>query len=788
VTTLAYCTNGSTSLAVVDANSGALATTLTMGDQCFNAAVSPNGAAVAVSALLAGWIQFVNTATNVVGSPVTVTPSNPYAMVWAPDSSKVYVFGQGGSTGAVQSVTPLGVLGPVWSFPITSNAGGMCISSDGTKLYCVCGDAVRQIDTTSGTVTGTYYVSVAGDVVITPDGTTLYVSNYKSTGLIWPITIATGTVGTAIAVGSSPLGLAISPDGHTLWSAQQVANHVQSIAVPSGSISTTFTVPYAYELAITLDGSSVVVSDYTDGEIFTINTAALTLSAGTSIGGHGRGLSTQPVGGTVPGPPTGTATVVLGPLTLVSSGTISGTGGATVTGSAVLNLGPVTVIARTSLETVTATSAMLLGPLRVFAISGRAGPGLHPIPGYRGRWRLTLHNRSFHPATLASTIIAELGDARGRQIVQAWNTPATLTFTLDGHSPGAALIQELLHDVVAWRWDDQTGLEQPVFRGPITQSEDQLTTEQHTVTYICHDYAALLTRRLLTGLGPYTVTGRDQDLIVADLLAAAIGAQSSSGVSFSPASFLPLSLLPVNPAGSLRGQSGALRNRTYYGSQNIGEAVDDLAKVIGGFDYDVRPSAVDTTDSLRIFYPAQGVNRTDIALQYGSTVASLTRTVNSADYANYVRVLGNNQSAAPTPQLYAEDWGPTALSTTTPVGLWMVAADAADVTVQSTLNDKASGQLALDTILVPSYTLNLAPDAYTWGNPNMGDTVGLVIQSGRLNVNTFPPSGGVRVLGITYSIGDDGQEDVTLVVARPQLTLKQLLTSADRDVKALARR
>jgi hypothetical protein len=205
---------------------------------------------------------------------------------------------------------------------------------------------------------------------------------------------------------------------------------------------------------------------------------------------------------------------------------------------------------------------------------------------------------------------------------------------------------------------------------------------------------------------------------------------------------------------------------------------------VNGFDYDVLPSAVDDHDNLRVFYPAQGVTRTGIALQYGSTVATVTRTVDSSAYANYVRVLGNNTNANPTPQLYAEDWVASAHAITpTPVGLWMLADDATSVTVQSALNDKATGDLSLDAVLIPHYTLGLAPDAYTWGNPRMGDTVPLIIQSGRLNVNTA-----VRVLGITYQIGDDGQEDVTLTVARPQPNFRKLLGQAARDVRDLALR
>jgi hypothetical protein len=484
------------------------------------------------------------------------------------------------------------------------------------------------------------------------------------------------------------------------------------------------------------------------------------------------GGSGGPGGGTI----TGTAGLPLGPLVVAATSIVTAP---TLTGTAVLNIGPVVVAATDNLTTRTGTAAVRLGPLVVVAVGANIGPNAYPVPGFRGRWRLTLHQRAYAPATLASTIIAELTDARARQLVQAWNTPATLTFTLDGHAPAAALIAELQHDVVAWRWDDQTGQEIAVFRGPVTQSQDTLDEQSHAVAYTCHDYVAMLQRRILTAT--YTVTGRDQDLIAGDLLGLASSATTSAGASLSPASYLPMGLESVAPGGALRGLSGQLRDRTYYGSQNVGQAVDDLAKVLGGFDYDVQPSAVDASDSLRVFYPAQGVTRADVALQYGSTVAALTRSVDSAAYANYVRCLGNNSSANPTPQLYGE--AAAAGAATTTAGLWMLADDAANVTVAATLTEKAQGDINLDAVLVPAYTLTLAPGAYTWGHPNMGDTVPLIVQSGRLNVNS-----NVRVLGIAYLIGDDGQEDVTLTVARPPTQLVDLLTKSDQSVKALAQR
>lgn len=415
-------------------------------------------------------------------------------------------------------------------------------------------------------------------------------------------------------------------------------------------------------------------------------------------------------------------------------------------------------------------------------------PGTFPVPSGRGRWRLLLMARQFAAQAFAVSAVAELASARSRRLELTWNQPAKLSFTVDGRSDAAAAVVELQTDVLAQRWDDQTGADFAVFRGVVAQSEDQLTEQEHTVNFTCQSYDAMLARRLFTTT--YTVTQRDQDNIVVDFLAAASAARSSAGASFAPGSYLPLVAQSVNPDGSNRaGLSGQLRDRTYLPSTEIGQSLTDLAAVINGFDFDVLPiggpGGSPVADLLRIFYPYQGVTRSAPALVYGSTVSSLTRTINSADYANYWRVIGNNGSSdANAPQLFAEAYSADANDVTRiPIGLWMGHDDASDVTIQSTLNDKAQGDLALNGLVVPTYTLTLRPGAYSAGNPNMGDVLPLVVQAGRLNVTTT-----VRVLGIVFDIGDDGQEDVTLTVGRPAVTLPQLLKGPVRDTAALTRR
>jgi hypothetical protein len=428
-----------------------------------------------------------------------------------------------------------------------------------------------------------------------------------------------------------------------------------------------------------------------------------------------------------------------------------------------------------------------------------------PLGVDQPRWRVMLVTRMFTLDTggvngWSLRVLSELTGARSRVLTQQWNQSAQFIFTMDGDDPATAMVSELATDVVVLRWNEYAGYGYvPVFRGIVAQSEDEIS-DSHVVNFTCHDYLAMLQRRFYTSPNLWNFTNVDQDSIAAQLLSYASAVPSGSGsTSFSPGSFLPLVAYNVNPDGTSRSvASGQVRVRAFTGQSNIGELLDDLAHVIQGFDYDTVPWASGMPnlqrDPVRIFYPSQGVSRSDVTLVFGSTdlggVASLTRSVNSADYANYQRVLGNNgDSDTSTPQLFSEAWNSDANNVTVnPVGLWQAADNAADVNQQATLDQQAQGNLALSGLLVPSYSLNLAPNAYRWGFPNMGDTVGLVVQSGRLNVTSLPPAGGVRVVGITYTIGDDGQEDVDLTVGRPSTQLFNPLIQSSRDVNALARR
>jgi hypothetical protein len=398
-------------------------------------------------------------------------------------------------------------------------------------------------------------------------------------------------------------------------------------------------------------------------------------------------------------------------------------------------------------------------------------------PRGRGRWRFTLHHRSFaHELTYDSTIITDLPSARSRRCEQQLNVPAKLTFSMDGADPACMVIRELEHDVIAWRWDDDNDVDVPVFRGVVAQSQDSLSEQVHTVNFTCHDYLAMFGRRLLEQRVTYALT--DQDDIAADFL---VRAQPAA---YAPASVMPLRFHRVDPGGLDRpAKSAVLRDRTYEPNQKLDEAVTNLGACEGGFDVAVVPVPVGD-DELRVYYPYQGELRTEeLVLEYGGAIANLSRSVNSTDYANYWRVIGKVPDGSPEgtlpPWAVAKDVPDI---TVTPVGLWMSGDNASDVSQQGTLNDKAKADLRHST-LVPSYSLGLRPGWYEWGKPRMGDTVRFLVRHGRLDVDQE-----VRVVGIAFDIGDDGEENVGITVGRPDLIFADLISKLDRDINALARR
>ena len=145
--------------------------------------------------------------------------------------------------------------------------------------------SVTPIDT----ATNTPGAAIAGGSIpmrlaITPDGRTAYIANFSS-GLVTPIDTATNTPGAAIPVGTDPFGVAITPDGKTAYVTNVGSNSVTPIdtatntpgaAIPGG------TTPAG--VAITPDGKTAYVTDAGSASVTPIDTATNTPGSTIPVG------------------------------------------------------------------------------------------------------------------------------------------------------------------------------------------------------------------------------------------------------------------------------------------------------------------------------------------------------------------------------------------------------------------------------------------------------------------------------------------------------------------------
>ena len=330
---------------------------------------------------------------------------------------------------------------------------------------------------------------------------------------------------------------------------------------------------------------------------------------------------------------------------------------------------------------------------------------------------------------------------------------------IDGTSAPALRITELLTDIVVLFGD------KPVFVGRIGPGQDDLDAGAHRLAVTAMDYRSILGRRKLIASDTLSYTNIDQAVIAWNLL----------------------QLTQNRPGGQLgivRGvgqTTGITRTYTATAGDMVGDDITALAQLNGGFEWSIDSKNAQFTDlRLNIWYPSQGADN-GVVLMYGDgRVSSISRSVDPSAYANSVMVTGNSSKTLTTQNLDAADIA------TNQAGRFDTVIGTNDNT-QSTLNDDAAGQLAAVQVLIPTYTVQLYPGAWAdAGGPDWlwkGDQVTVVIDSGRLAVVDK-----LRVVEMSFDIGNDNVETLTLTIGRIPFRLNQKIPAILRRLRYLETR
>jgi YVTN family beta-propeller protein len=310
-TTLAVSPSGSLlyitedgDIVVYDTTTKAVVHTITGAGRA--SVLSPDGATLyAADASTLDTVDVINTATNAIirsitiGTPEIGSSAGTAALAIGPDGHFLYAAGLFDYQGTLTVINTAraavsGAVPTVGAEPIA-----VAFSPDGTKAYVASsgfnvgatfGAGITVIDTATGIATAAIASAPGGligpdGVALSPDGKTLYVANSGSQfsgNTLSVIDTSTDTITATVTVGRGPQGIAVSPDGTTAY----VAN------ATDGTVSVVDTATRTAINAINVGRSagSVVVSP--DGK--TLYTTCLGVSAIDTASGQVTATITDP--------------------------------------------------------------------------------------------------------------------------------------------------------------------------------------------------------------------------------------------------------------------------------------------------------------------------------------------------------------------------------------------------------------------------------------------------------------------------------------------------------------
>lgn len=282
VTEIGGGSNGPSNVTPIDTENNTAGRSIAgVGDTPLATAIAPDGTTAYVASDT-GTITPINLVTGLAETPITIANAFLGAIAITPDGSTAYVGDL--NTGAVIPVNlATKTIGTAISTCTTPHdvAAGIVISPDGTTAYVACplGGTVVPINTSTNTAGSPIFAGEGPEgLAITPDGATLYAANFGVFGVVngqviqfsdgttvTPIDTATDTAGSPITVGSEPSSVAITPEGTTAYVVNLASSNVTPIDIATNSagipipLNTTLTGTPGFQIAITPDGATAYV-------------------------------------------------------------------------------------------------------------------------------------------------------------------------------------------------------------------------------------------------------------------------------------------------------------------------------------------------------------------------------------------------------------------------------------------------------------------------------------------------------------------------------------------------
>ncbi|HRH33453.1 MAG TPA: beta-propeller fold lactonase family protein, partial [Catalimonadaceae bacterium] len=341
---------GENILTIINTATNLVTANVNLGSSADGVAVSPNGSRVYVSNMGSNEVTVVNTATNSVLTTIPISPGiSPDGISVHPDGSKVYVSNPGsdnvsiintvtnqvintvavgsgpystgnfmplvfqvpcvsptfspnslsnGTVGALynQSITQTGLVNPIFSVTSGSLPPGFTLSPAGELSGNPTGSGTYSftITATAGICTGNKAYTM--NINPNPGLVLAYLPNLDSDSVA-VINTTSNSVFTKIKVGSTPVGVSVSPDGSRAYISNQNSDNVSVINTSTNAVVATISVGNApNDLLVSPDGNRLYVLNYLGSSVSVINTATNSVLATINTPGNPKGVSILPDG------------------------------------------------------------------------------------------------------------------------------------------------------------------------------------------------------------------------------------------------------------------------------------------------------------------------------------------------------------------------------------------------------------------------------------------------------------------------------------------------------------
>jgi PQQ-dependent catabolism-associated beta-propeller protein len=233
----------------------------------------------------------IDVATRTVVDHIPTGPS-PEVFAFSPDETRIYVSNEENSSLQIIDLADKIIVHEV---PTGAEPEGVIVSQDGTTVYVTSeiADMVHVIDATEGVVTDNIIVGTRPRrFILTPDGKELWVSNELS-GDVSVIDRATLEVTATLQflppgfrpVDVTPVGLAITRDGRTVYATLGRANHIATVDAASKEIGDYVLVgSRAWGIGLSPDESTIYVANGLSDDVSVVDAETLTVTQSVRAG------------------------------------------------------------------------------------------------------------------------------------------------------------------------------------------------------------------------------------------------------------------------------------------------------------------------------------------------------------------------------------------------------------------------------------------------------------------------------------------------------------------------